>query len=136
MEELTDSSLMKLVQAGDSSQLAVLLRSAPAPDAKAGDAYTRPFPAKGYAFKAEGAPLVPFAFNRRAIGPNDVAIDIHYCGVCHSDIHTARGDWGPQRVPQITGHDLSGGMPASPWQAAHIWAFSPIDWAIAECGIP
>lgn len=57
-------------------------------------AYEQPFPAKGYAFKAPGSPLEPFSFKRRAVGANDVVIDIHYCGVCHSDIHTARGQ-GP-----------------------------------------
>lgn len=74
----------------------------------AGDLYRQRSPAKGYAFFAENADLKPFSFERRAVGPNDVAIDIKYCGVCHSDIHTARGDWGPQRVPQVVGHEIAG----------------------------
>lgn len=74
---------------------------------KAGD-FTQPFTTHGWAFKAEGKPLEPFTFARRAVGANDVVIDIHYCGVCHSDIHTAKGHWGPQRVPQVTGHEITG----------------------------
>src|SRR5207247_8492515 len=47
-------------------------------------------------------------FQRRALGAKDVAIKIHYCGVCHSDIHTIHGDWGKIRYPQIVGHELAG----------------------------
>ena len=47
-------------------------------------------------------------FRRRALGPEDVAIKIRYCGVCHSDIHTIRGDWGKIQYPQIVGHELAG----------------------------
>ncbi|WP_233595803.1 MULTISPECIES: NAD(P)-dependent alcohol dehydrogenase [Corallococcus] len=47
-------------------------------------------------------------FQRRALRPKDVAIRIHYCGVCHSDIHTVRGDWGKYPYPLITGHELAG----------------------------
>jgi uncharacterized zinc-type alcohol dehydrogenase-like protein len=48
------------------------------------------------------------AFRRRALGPKDVAIQLHYCGVCHSDIHTIHGDWGPVQYPQIVDHELAG----------------------------
>jgi uncharacterized zinc-type alcohol dehydrogenase-like protein len=51
-------------------------------------------------------------FQRRALGPKDVAIKIHYCGVCHSDIHTIRGDWGKIQYPQIVGHELAGEVAA------------------------
>jgi uncharacterized zinc-type alcohol dehydrogenase-like protein len=47
-------------------------------------------------------------FERRALGPKDVAIEIKYSGVCHSDIHMIRGDWGPVQYPQITGHEIAG----------------------------
>ena len=47
-------------------------------------------------------------FQRRALGPKDVAIRIHHCGACHSDIHTIRGDWGKIQYPQIVGHELAG----------------------------
>jgi hypothetical protein len=47
-------------------------------------------------------------FQRRALGPKDVAIKIHYCGICHSDIHPIREDWGKVQYPQIVGHELAG----------------------------
>ena len=50
----------------------------------------------------------PYQFQRRAVGAHDVQIDIQYSGVCHSDIHTARADWGPQRYPLVTGHEAAG----------------------------
>lgn len=65
-------------------------------------------PASGYAFYAENADLKPFNFERRPVGPNDIAIEIKYCGICHSDIHQAHGDWGPQPVPQVVGHEIAG----------------------------
>jgi hypothetical protein len=49
--------------------------------------------AHGYAVHAEKTPLAPFTFERRDLRPNDVGIEILYCGVCHSDLHAARGDW-------------------------------------------
>ncbi|HMJ08173.1 MAG TPA: NAD(P)-dependent alcohol dehydrogenase [Pyrinomonadaceae bacterium] len=58
------------------------------------------------------SPLKLMKFQRRALGPKDVAIKILYCGVCHSDIHTIREDWGPVQYPQIVGHELSGEVAA------------------------
>ncbi len=49
---------------------------------------------KGYATHAATEPVVPFDFERRQPGPHDVQFDILYCGVCHSDIHQARNEWG------------------------------------------
>jgi hypothetical protein len=51
--------------------------------------------AQGMAAYSTSGPLERMRFQRRALGPKDVAIKLHYCGVCHSDIHTVRGDWGP-----------------------------------------
>jgi alcohol dehydrogenase (NADP+) len=79
--------------------------SSKAPVALAGSG---PFPTHGMAAYAANGPLKPMAFRRRALGPRDVAIQLHYCGVCHSDIHTIRGDWGPVQYPQIVGHELAG----------------------------
>ncbi|WP_269523034.1 NAD(P)-dependent alcohol dehydrogenase [Coraliomargarita parva] len=62
----------------------------------------------GYAAQSEGAPLAPFHFEHRDLRANDVAIEILYCGVCHSDLHTVRGDWGPQSYPLIPGHEIIG----------------------------
>jgi uncharacterized zinc-type alcohol dehydrogenase-like protein len=62
------------------------------------------------AYAAHGAndPLTPLTIERRAVGPEDVLIDIEYCGVCHSDIHTARNDWGNARYPCVPGHEIIG----------------------------
>ncbi|MBK1710458.1 MULTISPECIES: NAD(P)-dependent alcohol dehydrogenase [Marichromatium] len=62
----------------------------------------------GYAAHSADATLVPYHFERRALRPNDVAIDIQYCGVCHSDLHTVNGDWGPQPYPLVPGHEIVG----------------------------
>jgi uncharacterized zinc-type alcohol dehydrogenase-like protein len=64
--------------------------------------------ATGYAAEAADAPLKPFHFERRALRENDVAIDILYCGVCHSDLHTARGDWAGTVYPSLPGHEIVG----------------------------
>ena len=67
-----------------------------------------PYPTEGMAGYSERGPLKPLKFQRRALGPKDVAIKIHYCGVCHSDIHTIHGDWGKIQYPQVVGHELAG----------------------------
>jgi alcohol dehydrogenase (NADP+) len=64
--------------------------------------------AKGYAAKSATSVLEPFAFERRDMGENDVLIDIHYCGVCHSDIHQARNEWGGSLFPMVPGHEIVG----------------------------
>src|SRR5256714_6764022 len=67
-----------------------------------------PYPAEGMAGYSEAGPLKLLKFERRTLGPKDVAIKIHYCGVCHSDIHTIHGDWGKIQYPQIVGHEIAG----------------------------
>ena len=59
--------------------------------------------ANAYAAYAADTPFAPFSFERRDPGPKDVAIDILFCGVCHSDLHTARGEWGADAVPVRAG---------------------------------
>src|SRR4051795_6203321 len=61
-----------------------------------------------YAAPAAGQPLAPTTIERRAVGPNDVLIEIEYAGICHSDIHTVNGDWGPQPFPVVPGHEIVG----------------------------
>jgi uncharacterized zinc-type alcohol dehydrogenase-like protein len=61
-----------------------------------------------YAALAEGRPLEPHTIDRRDPGPQDVAIDILYCGICHSDIHQARGEWGGSTFPMVPGHEIVG----------------------------
>jgi uncharacterized zinc-type alcohol dehydrogenase-like protein len=61
-----------------------------------------------YAAPAAAEPLTPTVIERRDVGPNDVLIDIKYAGICHSDIHTVNGDWGPQPYPLVPGHEIVG----------------------------
>lgn len=62
----------------------------------------------GYAAETAGAPLAPFTFDRRDLRSNDVAIEILYCGVCHSDLHWAKNDWGWSIFPAVPGHEIVG----------------------------
>lgn len=62
----------------------------------------------GYAAYSPTQPLAPYAFERRALRANDVAMEILYCGVCHSDLHTARNDWGWSYYPIVPGHEIVG----------------------------
>ncbi|MFF3239038.1 NAD(P)-dependent alcohol dehydrogenase [Micromonospora sp. NPDC002931] len=61
-----------------------------------------------YAAPGPSEPLAPTTIERRDVGPNDVLIEIKYAGICHSDIHTVRGDWGPQPYPLVPGHEIVG----------------------------
>ena len=63
---------------------------------------------RGYAAMTAGAPLVPFSFTRREVGPHDVQIEIRYCGICHSDLHQARDEWGGSIFPMVPGHEIVG----------------------------
>lgn len=62
----------------------------------------------GYAAKSAGSRLERFEFGRREVGPDDVLIDILFCGICHSDIHKARSEWGPSHYPIVPGHEIVG----------------------------
>ncbi|SEK58198.1 uncharacterized zinc-type alcohol dehydrogenase-like protein [Blastococcus sp. DSM 46786] len=61
-----------------------------------------------YAAPAAGRPLTPTTIERRDVGSGDVLIEIEYAGICHSDIHTVNGDWGPQPFPVVPGHEIVG----------------------------
>src|SRR6478752_4712570 len=61
-----------------------------------------------YAAPSAGQPLAPTTIERRDVGANDVLIEIQYAGICHSDIHTVNGDWGPQPFPVVPGHEIVG----------------------------
>ena len=63
---------------------------------------------KAYAAPSATEPLGPFAIARRAPGPTDVEIDILFCGVCHSDLHFARNEWGGSVYPIVPGHEVLG----------------------------
>jgi uncharacterized zinc-type alcohol dehydrogenase-like protein len=66
------------------------------------------YTAIGYAAQSASAPLAPMTFSRRTPRPDDVAIEILYCGVCHSDIHQARNEWGIAVYPLMPGHEIVG----------------------------
>lgn len=65
-------------------------------------------PVKGYAAQSAKVPLAPYAFERRDVGEQDVLIDIQFCGICHSDIHQAREEWGGALFPMVPGHEIIG----------------------------
>ncbi|AZI37115.1 putative NADP-dependent alcohol dehydrogenase [Caenibius tardaugens NBRC 16725] len=62
----------------------------------------------GYAAQTSSSPLAPFAFERRDLRPGDVAMEILYCGVCHSDLHYCHDDWGNAQYPAVPGHEIVG----------------------------
>ena len=63
---------------------------------------------RSYAVMEAKKPLVPYEFDRRELGAHDVALDIAYAGICHSDIHQAREEWGPAIFPMVPGHEIAG----------------------------
>ena len=78
---------------------------------------TAPAPTKrsvsrAYAAQAPDARLAPFQIERRALRPRDVQLEILYCGVCHSDIHMARNEWGQTIYPVVPGHEIVGRVTA------------------------
>ena len=86
--------------------------------------------AKGYAAQAAHAPLTPFNFERREVGPHDVRIEILFCGVCHSDVHQVRDEWGGSIFPMVPGHDIVGRVTEV---GAHVKGFKAGDLAGVGC---
>ncbi|MBL0912402.1 MAG: NAD(P)-dependent alcohol dehydrogenase [Bacteroidia bacterium] len=86
--------------------------------------------ANAYAAQDAGTPLAPFQLERRAVGPHDVQIEILYCGVCHSDIHQARSEWGPAIYPLVPGHEIVGKITAV---GDHVKNFTVGDLAGVGC---
>ena len=74
----------------------------------AGAENTAPHATKAYGVQSATAPLAPLAIQRRAVGARDVLIEILYCGVCHSDLHTARNEWHHTVYPCVPGHEIVG----------------------------
>ncbi|MEW9873320.1 NAD(P)-dependent alcohol dehydrogenase [Arthrobacter sp. HS15c] len=64
--------------------------------------------ANAYAAPSATGDLIPTTVERRDVGAHDVLIEIKFAGICHSDIHTVRGDWGPQQYPLAPGHEIAG----------------------------
>ena len=84
----------------------------------------------GYAALSPTDRLAPFQFERRQVGPHDVQIDILYCGVCHSDLHTARNEWNNTLYPSVPGHEIVGRVAAV---GAHVSKFKVGDLAGVGC---
>jgi len=63
---------------------------------------------KGYAAQNAQSPLAPYTFSRREPGATEISIEILYCGVCHTDIHMARNEWGQSAYPMVPGHEIVG----------------------------
>ncbi len=85
---------------------------------------------KAYAAEAATSPLGPFRFERRDPGPYDVQIEILYCGVCHSDIHQVRNEWGGSIYPMVPGHEIVGRVTKT---GAHVTKFKAGDLAGVGC---
>jgi uncharacterized zinc-type alcohol dehydrogenase-like protein len=88
------------------------------------------FTTNAFAAPAEGAPLGAATIARREVGPQDVLIDVAYCGICHTDIHTVRGEWGPRPYPLVPGHEIIGTVAAV---GAEVSRFSPGDRVGVGC---
>ena len=63
---------------------------------------------KSYAALGAGEELVPYSFDRRSLGDHDVSLDVAHAGICHSDIHQVREEWGPALFPMVPGHEIAG----------------------------
>ncbi len=86
--------------------------------------------AKSYAAQTATIPLAPFSIERRDPGPSDIAIQIEFCGVCHSDIHLTRNEWGGSSYPMVPGHEIIGRVTAI---GAAVKKFKPGDRAAVGC---
>ncbi|MFP1908097.1 NAD(P)-dependent alcohol dehydrogenase [Lonsdalea quercina] len=84
----------------------------------------------GYAAKSAQAPLAPLEFTRREPRPDDVVIEVLYCGVCHSDLHQARNDWGISFYPLVPGHEVVGRVTEV---GSEVTQFKPGDLAGIGC---
>jgi uncharacterized zinc-type alcohol dehydrogenase-like protein len=86
--------------------------------------------AKAYAAASATSPLGPFQIERRTPGHHDVQIEIAYCGICHSDLHQVRDEWGGSRFPMVPGHEIVGRITAV---GAHVKGFKVGDLAGVGC---
>jgi len=82
-------------------------------------------PTKSYAALSKHTPLEPYSFERRNLRANDVHVHIRYCGVCHSDLHQARDEWGGSMYPMVPGHEIVGEVVAV---GSSVTRFAPGDW--------
>jgi len=87
-------------------------------------------PANAWAAHTPSGPLAPWRFDRRDPGPRDVRIEVLFCGVCHSDIHFARGEWGEIPYPAVPGHEIVGRVVAT---GADVADLAPGDLVAVGC---
>jgi alcohol dehydrogenase (NADP+) len=85
---------------------------------------------KSYAAQSAATPLAPWTFDRRDPKPHDVQIEILYCGVCHSDLHTVRNEWGNAIYPVVPGHEIVGRVTAV---GSHVKKFKAGEFAGVGC---
>lgn len=85
---------------------------------------------KAYGAESASTPIVPLTIERREPKPHDVQIEIKYCGVCHSDLHTARNEWGMTKFPIVPGHEIVGVVTAV---GSHVKKFKVGDTAGIGC---
>lgn len=85
---------------------------------------------KAWAAPSAGAPLAPTTITRRDVGEHDVLIDITHCGICHSDIHQAKDEWGGALFPMVPGHEIVGKVAKV---GAKVTRFRPGDLAGVGC---
>src|SRR4028119_1960080 len=85
---------------------------------------------KGYAAHSPTDSLQPFNFERRSLGASDILIEIAYCGVCHSDIHQVRDEWGGSMYPMVPGHEIVGRVVQT---GAEVSKFKEGDYAGVGC---
>ena len=89
-----------------------------------------PTTARAVGAQAHDAPLSALEIQRRPVGPTDVRIDIKFCGICHSDIHFARGEWGKIPYPAVPGHEITGVVSEV---GADVTSFAPGDRVGVGC---
>ena len=85
---------------------------------------------RAYGTASASQPLAPLSIERRQPGPHDIRIDILYCGVCHSDLHTARNEWHNTLYPSVPGHEIVGTVVAV---GDHVTKFKPGDTVGVGC---
>src|SRR5471030_1961389 len=87
-------------------------------------------PTKAYAAQSATTPFGPHTIERREPGPKDVSLEILFCGVCHSDLHTARGEWPGTVYPVVPGHEIVGKVTKV---GSDVKSFKPGDLAAVGC---
>lgn len=91
---------------------------------------------KAYGAQTASSPLAPLEIERRALGADDVQIEILFCGVCHSDLHTARNEWKNTLYPSVPGHEIVGRVTAVGAQVKHfkIGDLAGVGCMVDSCG--